>query len=78
MNIGSEEMVTINQLVDLVADIAGKRIIKKHIPAPKGCVAATPITGSSGGNFHWAPSLPLRTGLETPMLGSRRKSVAIT
>src|SRR5690242_3524018 len=31
VNIGSEEMVTINQLVNLVADIAGKRIGKKHI-----------------------------------------------
>src|SRR6516162_5899409 len=34
VNIGSEEMVTINQLVDLVADVAGKRITKKHIPGP--------------------------------------------
>ena len=36
VNIGSAEMVTINQLVDLVADIAGKRIEKKHIPGPQG------------------------------------------
>src|ERR1017187_4411564 len=31
VNIGSEEMVTINQLVDLVAEIAGKSIRKRHI-----------------------------------------------
>jgi GDP-D-mannose 3',5'-epimerase len=36
VNIGSEERVTINQLVDLVADIAGKRIAKNHIPGPQG------------------------------------------
>jgi GDP-D-mannose 3',5'-epimerase len=36
VNIGSEEMVTINQLVDLVADIAGKRIDKNHIAGPLG------------------------------------------
>jgi GDP-D-mannose 3', 5'-epimerase len=36
VNIGSEEMVTINHLVDLVADIAGKRIGKKHIHGPQG------------------------------------------
>jgi nucleoside-diphosphate-sugar epimerase len=36
VNIGSEEMVTINQLVDVVADIAGKRILKNHIPGPTG------------------------------------------
>jgi GDP-D-mannose 3', 5'-epimerase len=32
VNIGSEEMVTINGLVDLVADIAGKVIHRNHIP----------------------------------------------
>ena len=31
VNIGSEQMVTIDQLVDLVADIAGKRIGKRHV-----------------------------------------------
>ena len=36
VNIGSEEMVTINQLVDVVADIAGKRIEKRHIDGPQG------------------------------------------
>ena len=36
VNIGSEEMVTINQLVELVADIAGKTIYKQHIPGPLG------------------------------------------
>jgi GDP-D-mannose 3', 5'-epimerase len=36
VNIGSEEMVTIDQLVDLVADIAGKRIRKRHIPGLQG------------------------------------------
>jgi hypothetical protein len=36
VNIGSEEMVTINQLVDLVAGIAGKSIGKNYIPGPEG------------------------------------------
>lgn len=36
VNIGSEEMVTINQLVDIAAKIAGKKISKKHIPGPLG------------------------------------------
>jgi GDP-D-mannose 3', 5'-epimerase len=36
VNIGSEEMVPINQPVDLVADIAGKRIDKNHVPGPQG------------------------------------------
>ena len=36
VNIGSEEMVTINQLVDTAAKVAGKTIEKKHIDAPLG------------------------------------------
>jgi nucleoside-diphosphate-sugar epimerase len=36
INIGSEEMVTINQLVDIAADIAGKKITKDHVDGPLG------------------------------------------
>ena len=36
VNIGSEEMVTIDQLVDIVADIAGKTVGKRHIAGPTG------------------------------------------
>ena len=36
VNIGSEEMVTINQLVDTTAKVAGKIIEKKHIDGPLG------------------------------------------
>jgi GDP-D-mannose 3',5'-epimerase len=36
VNIGSEEMVTINQLAGMVMDIAGKRLSVKHVPGPLG------------------------------------------
>lgn len=36
VNIGSEEMVTINQLVDVVASAAGKKVRVKHIDGPQG------------------------------------------
>ena len=36
INIGSEEMVTINQLVDVTAKVAGKKINKNHIEGPLG------------------------------------------
>ena len=36
VNIGSEEMVTINQLVDIAAKISGKKIKKNHIDGPLG------------------------------------------
>ena len=36
VNIGSEEMVTINELVDIAAKVAGKKIKKNHIDGPLG------------------------------------------
>ena len=36
VNIGSEEMVTINQLAAMVMDIAGKRLSIRHVPRPLG------------------------------------------
>ena len=36
VNIGSEEMVTINQLVDTTAKVAGKTVEKNHIDGPLG------------------------------------------
>jgi GDP-D-mannose 3', 5'-epimerase len=64
VNIGSEEMVTINGLVDMVADIAGKKVIKKHISGPQG------VRGRNSDNrlivekLDWAPERSLRSGLE--------------
>jgi nucleoside-diphosphate-sugar epimerase len=64
VNIGSEEMVTINQLVDVVADIAGKRIAKKHIPGPQGVRGRNSDNRLIKEKLHWAPSKPMRAGLE--------------
>ena len=36
VNIGSEEMVTINQLAEIVMDVAGKQLRIKHVPGPLG------------------------------------------
>lgn len=64
VNIGSDEMISINGLADLIADIAGKKIGKRHIPGPQGvrgrCSDNTLIRQALG----WAPSRSLRSGLE--------------
>lgn len=63
VNIGSDEMVTINGLVDTVAAIAGKTIRKNHIPGPTG------VRGRNSDNtlivqkLGWAPSCRLQDGL---------------
>ena len=64
VNIGSEEMVTINQLVDLVSDIAGKKIIKKHISGPQGVRGRNSDNRLIKQKLLWEPSMPLRIGLE--------------
>lgn len=64
VNIGSEEMVTINQLVDIVADIAGKKIEKNHIPGPQGVRGRNSDNRLIREKRDWAPSQSLRAGLE--------------
>jgi nucleoside-diphosphate-sugar epimerase len=64
VNIGSEEMVTINQLVDIVSDIAGKSVEKKHIPGPLGVRGRNSDNRLIREQLGWAPSQPLRKGLE--------------
>ena len=65
INLGSAEMVSINQLVDLVEDIAGIKLKRSYkLDAPKG------VRGRSSDNtlikekLGWEPSVTLRTGLE--------------
>ncbi|MGO9673356.1 MAG: NAD-dependent epimerase/dehydratase family protein [Methylocella sp.] len=65
VNIGSEEMVTINQLVDIVSDIAGKSVKKKHIPGPLGVRGRNSDNRLIREKLGWAPSQSLRKGLET-------------
>lgn len=64
VNIGSEEMVTINHLIDIIADIAGKRIEKQHIAGPQGVRGRNSDNRLITQKLGWSPSLPLRAGLE--------------
>jgi GDP-D-mannose 3',5'-epimerase len=65
INLGSSEMVSINQLADIVEDIAGYKLERKYDPgAPKG------VRGRNSDNtlirqyLNWEPSIPLRTGMK--------------
>lgn len=64
VNVGSDEMVSINQLVDLVADIAGKKIGKNHIPGPLGVRGRNSDNQLIEEKLGWRPSESLRDGLE--------------
>ncbi len=63
VNIGSDEMVSINQLADIVGQIAGKRFTKKHVPGPLGVRGRNSQNDLIGEKLGWKPSLPLKTGL---------------
>ncbi len=64
VNIGSDELISINDLARMAATIAGKKIRIKNIPGPLG------VRGRSSDNtliretIGWAPSQPLRAGME--------------
>jgi nucleoside-diphosphate-sugar epimerase len=64
LNIGQDRMVTINELADIIASIAGISIIKKHIPGPQG------VRGRNSDNTRlrtvlgWEPKISLEEGLE--------------
>ncbi|NDW04376.1 NAD-dependent epimerase/dehydratase family protein [Jiella pacifica] len=64
VNIGSEEMVTIDQLVDLVAGIAGKSVEKRHVEGPTGVRGRNSDNRLIRERLGWAPNAPLKDGLE--------------
>lgn len=63
VNVGSEEMVTINQLVSLVAQVAGKDIKIKNIPGPTGVRGRNSDNKLIREKLNWEPSVPLIDGL---------------
>jgi nucleoside-diphosphate-sugar epimerase len=73
-------MVSINQLADMVAGIAGARIVKKHVPGPQG------VRGRNSDNtllravLGWEPAISLEEGLTRTyrwIEGQVRESLAL-
>jgi nucleoside-diphosphate-sugar epimerase len=65
LNLGQDRMVTINQLADIIAEIADVKISKKHIDGPQG------VRGRNSDNtklrevLGWEPGVSLEDGLKT-------------
>jgi GDP-D-mannose 3',5'-epimerase len=63
LNLGQDRMVSINQLAEMIAEIAGTRIIKKHVSGPQG------VRGRNSDNtrlrqvLEWEPEITLEEGL---------------
>jgi len=64
INLGSSELVTINQLVDMVEEIAGVRL-KRHykLDAPRGVNGRNSDNSMIRRSLGWEPSISLRDGL---------------
>src|SRR5919197_532515 len=63
LNLGQDRLVTINQLAEMIAAIAGISIVKKWVPGPQG------VRGRNSDNtrlrqvLHWEPEITLEEGL---------------
>ncbi len=65
LNLGSDEMVSINQLVDIVEDIAGVTLERNYdLSAPKGVRGRNSDNTLIEETLGWAPGITLREGLE--------------
>jgi nucleoside-diphosphate-sugar epimerase len=64
VNIGSEEMISINDFAKMVIDISGKNISIKNIPGPTGVRGRNSDNKLIREKLGWEPSLPLRKGME--------------
>jgi len=64
VNIGSEEMISINDFAKMVIDISGKNISIKNIPGPTGVRGRNSDNKLIREKLGWEPSIPLRKGME--------------
>jgi nucleoside-diphosphate-sugar epimerase len=64
VNIGSEEMVTINQLAEAVMGVAGKKLAIRHIKGPLGVRGRNSDNRMIFAKLGWRPSRPLHEGLK--------------
>jgi nucleoside-diphosphate-sugar epimerase len=64
INIGSEEMVTVNQLAHMVIDISGKQLTIKNIAGPTGVRGRTSDNSLIRNELGWDSGQSLRRGLE--------------
>jgi len=65
LNLGQDRMVTINELADMIAEIAGARVVKQHVAGPQG------VRGRNSDNTRlrqilgWEPEISLEEGLRS-------------
>ncbi len=65
LNLGQDRMVTINELADIIAEIAGIEVVKKHVPGPQGVRGRNSDNSNLREVLGWEPEISLEDGLKT-------------
>jgi GDP-D-mannose 3', 5'-epimerase len=68
VNLGQDRMVSVNQLADMIADIAGIRIRKRHVSGPQGVRGRNSDNTKLKAVLNWTPSITLEDGLSITYL----------
>jgi nucleoside-diphosphate-sugar epimerase len=65
LNLGNDRLISINGLVDLISEMAGKRLSKKHDPSkPQGVRGRNSDNARLSEVLGWVPAISLETGLD--------------
>ncbi len=64
LNLGQDRMVTINQLADIIAEIADLKITKKHVEGPQGVRGRNSDNTKLRETLNWEPEISLEDGLK--------------
>jgi GDP-D-mannose 3', 5'-epimerase len=63
LNLGQDRLVTINELVEMIAGIAGTRVVIRHVPGPQGVRGRNSDNARLREVLHWEPQVSLEEGL---------------
>lgn len=63
VNIGSEEIISINNLAHMIREISGKNITVQNIPGPEGVRGRNSDNTLIRNKLDWAPEIPLHQGI---------------
>jgi len=63
LNLGQDRLISINELADMIADIAQIQIVKKHVPGPQGVRGRNSDNTRLSQVLNWVPEISLEEGL---------------
>jgi nucleoside-diphosphate-sugar epimerase len=63
LNLGQDRMVTINELADIISNVAGVHVSKKHVPGPQGVRGRNSDNNRLREVLGWEPAISLEEGL---------------